>query len=63
MRVSSTDVQVRLDRGSVRASQVIVATGYATPELKPLEGWFQMFNTYVIATPRVAPQVRRLLAM
>jgi glycine/D-amino acid oxidase-like deaminating enzyme len=63
MHTSSTDVQIELDRGSVRASQVIVATGYATPEFKPLAGRFQMFNTYVIATPRLSPQVRRRLGL
>ena len=35
-----------------RARRSIVATGYATPEFKPLAGRFRMFNTYVVATPR-----------
>ncbi len=58
IRPSSTDVEIEVDRGRVRASQVIVATGYATPEFKPLAGRFRMFNTYVITTPRLTSRVR-----
>jgi glycine/D-amino acid oxidase-like deaminating enzyme len=54
IRTSPTSVQLELSRGQVRASHVIVATGYATPEFKPLAGRFRMYHTYVIATPRIA---------
>jgi glycine/D-amino acid oxidase-like deaminating enzyme len=52
---------VRLDagRGRVSASKVIVATGYATPDFKRLLRRFRMFNTYVIATPRLPARARR----
>jgi glycine/D-amino acid oxidase-like deaminating enzyme len=54
IRTSSTSVQLDLPRGEIRASHVIIATGYATPEFKPLVGRFRMFNTYVLATPRLS---------
>ena len=34
----------------MRADCVVIATGYATPEFKPLAGRFRMMNTYVVAT-------------
>jgi glycine/D-amino acid oxidase-like deaminating enzyme len=58
IRTSTTGVQLELSRGRVTASHVIVATGYATPDFKPLAGRFRMFNTYVIATPRLAARTR-----
>ncbi|HTV00643.1 MAG TPA: FAD-binding oxidoreductase, partial [Luteitalea sp.] len=49
-------VRVFTRRGVVHASTVIVATGYATPEFRPLAGRFAMHRTYVMAT---APLTRR----
>lgn len=57
--VSADGVRLSLDRGEIRASQVIVATGYATPEFKPLAGRFTMYTTYALTTPRIAASVRR----
>ena len=54
-------VFVRTERGVVRAKTVVIATGYATPEFKPLAGRFRMMHTYVVATERLAADaVRRL---
>ena len=58
IRRSMTGVHVELDRGSVNASQVIVATGYATPEFKPLAGRFRMFTTYVVTTAPLSSRMR-----
>jgi glycine/D-amino acid oxidase-like deaminating enzyme len=50
-------------RGSVRADQVIVATGYATPYFKPLTGRFRMLNTYVVTTRRLSAAERRRIGL
>ena len=47
---STSGVHVELDRGEVDAAWAVIATGYATPEFKPLVGRFRMSTTYVIAT-------------
>ena len=43
-------VRVTTERGAIDARRVIVATGYATPDFKPLAGRFRMYRTYVLAT-------------
>jgi glycine/D-amino acid oxidase-like deaminating enzyme len=48
--------------GRIRAKCVLVTTGYATPEFKPLVGRFRMMNTYVIATSPLPRDIRRRLA-
>jgi glycine/D-amino acid oxidase-like deaminating enzyme len=55
----SEGVHVRTSKGSVSASHVIVATGYATPAFKPLVGRFRMKHTYVLATEPVAARTRQ----
>jgi glycine/D-amino acid oxidase-like deaminating enzyme len=50
VETESAGVRVRTAKGSVSAAHVIVATGYATQEFKPLAGRFQMKHTYVLAT-------------
>jgi glycine/D-amino acid oxidase-like deaminating enzyme len=52
-------VRVELERGSIRARRVVIATGYATADFKPLAGRFRMFNTYVVATRPLTPRERR----
>src|SRR5436190_4722493 len=56
VRGSSRGVKIDLDAGDVRAQWAVIATGYATPEFKPLAGRFRMSSTYVITT---APIDRR----
>jgi glycine/D-amino acid oxidase-like deaminating enzyme len=47
--------------GAVQAKQVIVATGYATPDFRPLLTQFRLMTTYVVATrPMTAPERRAL---
>ena len=36
--------------GTVGAERVIIATGYATPQFRPLAGRFRMYRTYVLTT-------------
>lgn len=62
-RISTTRDRVRLHtrRGVVDADRVVIATGYATPEFRPLTGRFRMYRTYVLATePLSATQRQRL---
>jgi len=46
-------VRVYTARGRVDARRVVVATGYTTPQFKPLAGRFRMYRTYVVATARL----------
>ena len=50
---------IRTPRGVVRADQVVVATGYATADFRPLVGRFRMKDTFVIATRRLPERLRR----
>jgi glycine/D-amino acid oxidase-like deaminating enzyme len=56
-------VRVHTVGGMILADQVVVATGYATKDFKPLVGRFRLKDTFVIATRRLpAPLRRGLLA-
>ena len=50
---SRQGVSIVTPRGTVRARSVVIATGFATPEFKPLHARFKMATTYVIATERL----------
>ena len=56
-------VRVRTARGVVEARQVVIATGYATRQFRPLAGRFQMSYTYVVATPPLDTRARRELGL
>ena len=56
-------VELRTRGGTLRANAVVVATGYATPEFKPLAGRFRLFHTYVVATGRIPAAMRRRLGL
>lgn len=43
-------VRIRTRRGTIHAERVVIATGYATPQFRPLAGRFRMYRTYVLAT-------------
>lgn len=58
-----TGVRVALERGEVLADWAIIATGYATPEFKPLAGRFRMTTTYVIATTPIPAATRRQVGL
>ena len=45
--------------GSVRASQVVIATGYAAPAFQPPVGRFGLHRTYVLATKPISRSVRK----
>lgn len=58
---SNGRVSVNTPRGTILANQVVIATGYATIEFKPLAGRFRLMDTYVIATRRLPKKLRRTL--
>lgn len=52
-------VLVHTRRGRIEASQVVVATGYATRHFRPLAGRFHMYRTYVLGTRPLTHAERR----
>lgn len=56
--VGRRGVLLKTTRGSVQASHLVVATGYATPEFRPLGARFQMLQTYVVATEPLSSRTR-----
>ena len=63
VKAEGASIEAETEGGVVRARWAIVATGYATPEFKPLAGRFRMLHTYVIATPRLDAEVRRRIGL
>jgi glycine/D-amino acid oxidase-like deaminating enzyme len=56
-------VVVSTPRGAVHANRVVIATGFATPEFKPLHGRFRMLTTYVVATRPLTAAERRAVGL
>ncbi len=56
-------VEVRTNGGVVEARQVVIATGYATRQFRPLAGRFQLVHTYVAATPPLDARARREIGL
>jgi glycine/D-amino acid oxidase-like deaminating enzyme len=54
-RIEATrrDVRIRSRHGTLHADRVVIATGYATPQFRPLAGRFRMYRTYVLTTERI----------
>jgi len=64
-RIDARRNRVRLytRHGVLEAERVIVATGYATPQFRPLAGRFRMYRTYVLATQPMAKAEREELGL
>jgi glycine/D-amino acid oxidase-like deaminating enzyme len=64
-RIVSDRDRVRLwtRDGMLECEQVVIATGYATPQFRPLAGRFRMYRTYVLATEPIARRDRRELGL
>ncbi len=56
-------VRVRTAGGVVEARQVVIATGYATRQFRPIAGRFDLSHTYVLATPPLDARARRELGL
>ena len=61
VRFGRRDLQLRTERGDVRASHVVIATGHPTPLFKSLIRHFRMMHTYTVATPSLGAKVRSAL--
>jgi glycine/D-amino acid oxidase-like deaminating enzyme len=64
-RIHGGPESVRLSTatGTVEARRVVIATGYATPQFRPLAGRFRMYRTYVLATEPMRAAQRRELGL
>jgi len=63
VKTSKAGVDVRTAGGTISASHIVVATGYATREFRALVGRFSMKDTYVLATRRLrTPRRSRVMA-
>jgi glycine/D-amino acid oxidase-like deaminating enzyme len=56
-------VRVWTRAGVVEAERVVIATGYATSQFRPLAGRFRMYRTYVLATEPISHHARRELGL
>jgi len=56
-------VRLYTRRGTIDASQVVIATGYATRDFRPLAGRFRMRHTFVLATHPLSRRERRDLGL
>ena len=56
-------VRIRTGQGSLNADLVVIATGYATPQFRPLAGRFRMYRTYVLATQPIGKAQRDEIGM
>lgn len=59
IRQRRNGVRLHTARGTIDAAQVVIATGYATREFRPLAGRFRMRHTFVLATHAMTPRQRR----
>ena len=63
VRRTTAGVRVYCRNGTIDASHVVIATGYATKYFRPLAGRFRMRRTYVLATDRINARVRRRIGL
>jgi glycine/D-amino acid oxidase-like deaminating enzyme len=62
VRWTRKHAQLMLDGGTIRTERVIVATGSATPEYKPLRRHFKRRHRYVVLTEPVPAAIRKQMA-
>lgn len=58
IEANATGVHVQTQRGTIRADQVVVATGSALPLFKPLSRHLKSVQTYVVATAPLVANAR-----
>ena len=56
-------VRLWTGQGMVESERVVVATGYATGQFRPLAGRFRMYRTYVLATRPISNRARGELGL
>jgi glycine/D-amino acid oxidase-like deaminating enzyme len=63
IRQRGSEVEVDTGRARISAHWVVIATGYATPEFRPLAGRFRLSDTYVVATPPLDRTARAAIGL
>jgi glycine/D-amino acid oxidase-like deaminating enzyme len=63
IRTLRDGIEAMTSRGLVRASELVVATGYSAPAWQPPVGRFQLHRTYVLATPPLSKAQRATLGL
>lgn len=63
IETSARGVTVQTTRGQLHAEYVVIATGYATRDFKPLLSRFRLSHTYVLATERLSPAIRKRIGL
>ena len=61
VRVGKKDVEVMIDGGVIRAKTIIVTTGVATSEFKPLRRHFKTRESYLVMTEALPAVMRKQL--
>lgn len=56
--IATRGVRVHTAHGRVRARRIVIATGYATPEFRPIARAFALTHTYVLCTPPLSQAQR-----
>jgi glycine/D-amino acid oxidase-like deaminating enzyme len=59
IRPRRRSVDMKTSKGTITASQVVLATGYPTDDFKPLHRRFAPCTSYVVLTPELPAAVRR----
>jgi glycine/D-amino acid oxidase-like deaminating enzyme len=57
------DMSIKTPQGRLTADSVIIATGFATPEFRPLAARFHMRHTYVLVTSKLSPRLRHRIGL
>ena len=63
IRTLHDGIEAMTSEGRVRASELVIATGYSAPAWQPPVGRFQLHRTYVLATPPVTKTQRATLGL
>ena len=58
IRFDSKGVEVTTDGGTLRAQRAVIATGSASPFVKPLERHLRQMQTYAVMTPPLGAKIR-----
>jgi glycine/D-amino acid oxidase-like deaminating enzyme len=63
IRQRTNGIEVDTGAARIEAPTVVIATGYATPEFRPLAGRFRLSDTYVVATPPLDRRTREAIGL
>jgi glycine/D-amino acid oxidase-like deaminating enzyme len=63
IRSHASGIDVDTGRARIAAATIVVATGYATPDFRPLAGRFRLSDTYVVGTAPLAHARRQAIGL